>query len=144
MPNISAATSRKRRLLGNVVHSLLLFGAPIWADRMSAKGTAEMAKVQRKTVLRVASAYCTVVSTNAALVVASMPPIDLLAKERLFIYSNKVDPEARGKARDGTLESWQTWWNKPGPGRWTYHLIPSIAQWLNRKHDDVDFHLTNS
>jgi len=107
MLNISAATARKRRLLGNVVHSLLLFGTPIWADHMSAKGTVEMTKVQRKTGLRVASAHCTV-STNAVLIMVSMPPIDLLAKEHLFIYSNKDDPEAREKARDGTLESLQS------------------------------------
>ncbi|KAL4123276.1 hypothetical protein QTP88_015476 [Uroleucon formosanum] len=141
MPNISAATARKRRLLGNVVHSLLLFGVPIWADCMCAKGTAEIAKVERKTAFRLTSAYCTV-STNVALVVVSMPPIDVLAKERLFIYTNKDDQVARGKTRDGTLESWQTRCDKPGPGRWTHRLIPSIAQWLNRKLGDVDFQLT--
>lgn len=141
MPNISAAKARKRRLLANLVHSILLFGSPIWADRMSSKGTAEMSKVQRKTALRVASAYCTV-STAAALVVASMPPIDLLAKERRSIYIHKGDPDARGMAKDDTIEAWQTRWDMPGPGRWTHCLIPSIAQWLHRKHGNEDYHLT--
>lgn len=35
MPNISTAKSRKKKLLSNVVHSILLYGAPIWAQDMS-------------------------------------------------------------------------------------------------------------
>jgi hypothetical protein len=35
LPNISQAKPRKRRLLSGVVHSILLYGAPVWADRMS-------------------------------------------------------------------------------------------------------------
>ncbi|KAL4135885.1 hypothetical protein QTP88_007467 [Uroleucon formosanum] len=86
MPNISAATPSRRRLLANVVHSLLLFGAPIWANRMSSQGKSEVAKVQRKTALRVASAYRTV-SLDAALVIADMPPVDLQAEERYEKYA---------------------------------------------------------
>jgi len=129
MPNISAATAKKRRLLGNVVHSLLLFGAPIWANHMSPTGMSKMASVQRKTALRVSSAYCTV-SADAALVVASMPPIDVLAKERLFMHSNKNVPDARSKARDETIRLWQTRWDNSSKGRWTHRLIPSISLWL--------------
>lgn len=141
MPNISAATSRKRKLLGNVVHSLLLFGAPIWANRMSSSGKAKMAKVQRKTALRVSSAYCTV-SADAALVVASMPPIDILAKERLYMFSNKDDPGSTRTAKESTLRLWQTQWDESSKGRWTHRLIPSIATWANRKYGNVNFHLT--
>jgi len=93
MPNISAATTRKRRLLGNLVHSLLLFGTPIWADRMSAKGTAEMVKVQRKTALRVVSAYCTV----STLVLASMPPIDLLPKNAYTCTQTRTTQKPEGR-----------------------------------------------
>jgi len=141
MPNISAATPRKRKLLGNVVNSLLLFGAPIWANRMSATGKDKMAKVQRKTALRVCSAYCTV-SAEAALVVASMPPIDILANERLYIYDNKDDPEATRKAREASQALWQTRWDASGKGRWTHRLIPHIVPWITRKHGEVNFHLT--
>jgi len=141
MPNISAATSKKRNPLANVVHSLLLFGAPIWANRMSATGKAKMAKVQRKTALRVSSAYCTV-SADAELVVASMTPIDILAKERHFLYSNKDTPGATRTAKEVTYRLWQTQWDESSKGRWTHRLIPSIAQWMNRKHGNVSFHVT--
>jgi len=141
MPNISAATPRKRKLLGNVVNSLLLFGAPIWANRISAAGKDKMAKVQRKMALRVCSAYCTI-SAEAALVVASMPPIDILAKERLFIYANKDDPETTWKAKEGTYRLWQTRLDASCNGRWAHRLIPSIVPWITRKYGEVNFHLT--
>lgn len=81
MPNISMAKPRKRRLIGIVVQFILLYGAPNWADRMSKKGKTEMGRAQRKTALRIISAYSTV-STEAAILLADLPPIDLLAKER--------------------------------------------------------------
>jgi len=35
IPNISAAKSTKRKLLSNVVHSIMLYGAPVWAQDMN-------------------------------------------------------------------------------------------------------------
>jgi len=81
LPNISAAKPKKRRLLANVVHSIILYGSPIWAPKMSQKGKTELAKVQRRVALRVASVYCTV-SYNAIQIIADMPPIVLIAIER--------------------------------------------------------------
>jgi hypothetical protein len=144
MPNVSAATPSRRRLLGNVVHSLLLFGAPIWADRMSVKGRTEMAKVQRKTALRVTSAYRTV-SKEAALVVASMPPIDMLASERQYMFNNKHDAQAKITAIQKTLQAWQANWDAATTkGRWTHRLIPNLEPWLSRKHGETSFLITQA
>ena len=44
-----------------------------------------LSSTQRSTALRIISAYRTV-STSAVLVVASVPPIDLLAEERLGAF----------------------------------------------------------
>lgn len=141
MPNVSAASPRKRRLLGNVVHSLLLFGAPIWADRMSSKGKAEMAKVQRKTSLRVISAYCSV-SEDAVLVLSSMPPIDLLAIDRKYNFMHKVDTNARTINHQDMIVNWQARWDASTKGRWTHRLIPKIEPWFKRIHGDANFRLT--
>lgn len=35
LPNISEAKPRKRRLLAGVVYSILLYGIPIWSEKMS-------------------------------------------------------------------------------------------------------------
>jgi len=60
MPNISAAKPRRRRLLGNVVQSIMLFDALIWADLTGRTGKEALLKVQRRVTLRTISAYLTV------------------------------------------------------------------------------------
>jgi len=62
-------------------------------------------------------------------VVAGTIPIDLLAAERRTGSSN-------------TIEAWQRRWNNATTGRWTHRLIPSLAPWLQRRHGQVDFYLT--
>jgi len=81
MPNISAAKWRKRILYSNVVHSILLYGAPMWAYDMYTAGWTNMMKVQRRISLRTASAYCTV-SGDAIAVIAGVAPLDIKATER--------------------------------------------------------------
>jgi len=88
MPNISAAKSQKRKLLSNVVHSILLYGSPIWAQDMSKTGWSTLLKVQRRICLRVASAYCTV-SSDAVGVIACIAPLDLMADERRRTYEHR-------------------------------------------------------
>jgi len=98
LPNVSAAKQAKRMLMSNVVHSMLLYGALVWANKMSKKGLSELAKVQRRIALRVASAYRTT-STDAVLVITGIPPIDLQALKRKAIYDNRLRPET-GEVRE--------------------------------------------
>ena len=35
-------------------------------------------------------------------------------------------------------------WHGEQTGRWTYHLIPELATWLNRKHGEVGFYLAQA
>lgn len=76
MPNISAAKQTKIKLLSNAAHSVVLYGAPIWADEMSATGCTELFKVQRRICLGVASGYCTI-SREAVSVTTGIAPIRL-------------------------------------------------------------------
>ena len=90
MPNISGPKSSKRRILMSVTHSILLYGAEIWADALNvAKYRRRIASVQRRCALRVVCAYRTV-SEAAVLVIAGVIPIDLMAKERKAIYERKI------------------------------------------------------
>lgn len=139
LPNISAATPKRRRLLANAVHSIILYGAPIWAPRLSKKGKAELAKVQIRVALRVASAYCTV-SYNAIQIIADMPPIVLIAIERQEIFENTRKEEARKKL----IRDWQLEWDTSENGRWTHRLIPKIDPWFNRTFGEVNYRLTQA
>uniref|UniRef100_A0A2S2NGF1 Reverse transcriptase domain-containing protein n=1 Tax=Schizaphis graminum TaxID=13262 RepID=A0A2S2NGF1_SCHGA len=109
LPNVSAAKQVKRMLMSNVVHSMLLYGAPVWATKMSKKRLSELAKVQRHIALRVASAY-RITSTDAVLVITGIPRIDLQALKRKAIYDNRLRPETgegREEAESMLNRTWQ-------------------------------------
>lgn len=92
MPNLRGPGHHARKLLVAVPLSIMLYGAPIRSRRMSKAGWGILARCQRRIALRVATAYRTI-SGEALLVLAGVPPIDLLATERTAVYE--------GSLRDG-------------------------------------------
>ena len=82
MPNFGGPREAKRRLVTSVVNSKLLYAAPIWTSALNNYAILKkLFSAQRGVVMRIVSAYRTV-TTSAMLVLASVPPIDLLAEER--------------------------------------------------------------
>lgn len=145
MANVSGPRSSKRRVLMSAVHSILLYGAEVWADAMDKeKYRRRLARVQRVCALRVASAYRTV-SEPAVLVIAGVIPVALLAKERKAVYHRKAEVGKAMASRDErarTLEIWQAAWERESRGRWTASLITHVKPWFERKHGEIDFYLT--
>ena len=111
----------------------------------------------RGVVMRIVSAYRTV-STSAVLVLASVPPIDLLVEERKDTFQlrkeltclTNLQEIARAKEairKDGRrrlVEKSQTRWHGDQSGRWTYRVIPELATWLDRKHGLFGFYLAQA
>ncbi len=60
--NLRGPSEGKRKLLANIATSVLLYGAPIWADVINARQyrRTEMVSVQQKATLRCVSAYRTI------------------------------------------------------------------------------------
>ncbi|CAH1720556.1 unnamed protein product [Aphis gossypii] len=139
LPNISATKPTKRKLLSNVAHSIMLYGAPLWAEDMSVTGWVAFNKVQRRINLRVVSAYCTV-SGDAPGVIAGIAPLDLLAKERKQMYGERK--QLNPTTDVNIAAEWQNRWDGSLKGRWTHRLIPVIERWTARRHGEVNFHLT--
>ena len=82
MPNIGGPREAKRRLVASVVHSKLVYTAPVWANGLQNHAIQKrLFSAQRSAALRIVSTYRTV-SRSAALVLVSVPPIDLLVVER--------------------------------------------------------------
>ena len=140
MPNIVGPREAKRRLVASVVQSQLLYAAPVWANALKNHAIQrKLFSAQRLVALRIVSAYRTV-SKSAVLVLASVPPIDLLAEERQETSQLRkeltcadLQEIARAKVairKDGRcrfVEKWQMRWHGGQTGRWIYRLIPELA-----------------
>ena len=40
------------------------------------------------------------------------------------------------------MEEWQELWNNATKERWTNELIPELNEWVDRKHGELDYNLT--
>lgn len=137
LPNLGGAKENKRRLLGGVAMSKMLYGVSCWEKRMGETAWNKLERLQRRIAIRTASAYRSV-SYSAIAVVASMPPLRLKAKEMTRIHE---DRNAK-MAKIDTIREWQKLWEKDTNGRWTYTLIPNIEKWVNRRHGEINYYLT--
>ncbi|KAI8129373.1 Retrovirus-related Pol polyprotein from type-1 retrotransposable element R1 [Lucilia cuprina] len=153
MPNINGPKDSTRKLISSVVHSQMLYAAPIIASALKRKCViTQLLKPQRVSALRVISAYRTV-STSAALVLSGIPPIDLLILEREEIWqrlnvatsldiNTQYIKNVKEEARNNLLTKWQEQWEADESGRWTHKLIPDIESWIKRKHGRMHYYLT--
>lgn len=148
MPNIGGPRESRRRLLVSVVHSVLLYGAPVWAHTLEYVKTniEELARVQRRAAIRTICAYCTV-SRVAANVLASIPPIDMLALDRCAMFARRKEQEMGQRteaqlAPEVTLRKWQERFRNAETGRWTATLIQDVEAWYRRRHGQLEFHMT--
>uniref|UniRef100_A0ABD2W8Y3 Reverse transcriptase zinc-binding domain-containing protein n=1 Tax=Trichogramma kaykai TaxID=54128 RepID=A0ABD2W8Y3_9HYME len=141
MPIIGGPRSSRRRLYANVIDSILLYGAPIWSRGTGAQvGMRQAEAIHRQACLRVISGRPHL-SYEATYVLASIPPLALLADERSRLYQRRHE-DARAEERQETLRRWQSQWDRSTKGRWTHKLIPNIRLWIDRRHGEVDYHIT--
>lgn len=152
MPNVRGPREKKRRLIATSIMSKVMYAAPAWEKAMDkACHRARLQSVQRLVALRIVSGYRTV-STAAALVLASLPPVDLLVRESRERYDGTRGPATtqetvmtiRREARRTVLQEWQRRWQEEVTGRWTFCLIPNLDIWISRKYGEVDFYLTQA
>ena len=147
MPNIGRSKEAKRRLVVCMVNSKLLYAAPVWTSALNNHAIQETQfSAHRGLVLRIVSAYRTV-STYAVLVLASVPPIDILAEERketlqlrkeLTCLTNlpeniRAKEAIRKDGKRRLVQKWQMRWHVDQSGRTTHRLIPELVTWLDRK-----------
>ncbi|KAJ8912476.1 hypothetical protein NQ315_014576 [Exocentrus adspersus] len=140
MPNIGGPRESKRRLLSSVIHSQILYAAPVWEGIVNNKGlTQKLTSVQRTMNLRICSAYRTT-SADAVGVIAGVISIDLQIRERAATYRGIQ----KGAAKERVLAEWQERWENSRKGRWTFGIIPDIRRWINRSYGETDYFLTQA
>jgi len=150
LPNLGGPSGRVRRLYAEVVHSIALYAAPVWAAEVRAtpRICARMHQVQRRVAQRAIRGYRTI-SHAAATVLAGQPPLELLASMRQEVYyelaelrrgnqGNAPPPRAvkivRVRARQRLLAAWSTWLCRPAvaAGRVVQAVQPRLEHWLGR------------
>lgn len=108
------------------------------------KCRAMVERTQRVMAIRTCSAYRTV-STEAALVLAGLMPLDIVARERQYLYKSSGLTDAKElqrRTREHSLTRWQRRWENSAKGLWTRTLIPNIQRWIGRKHGGLDYYTT--
>ncbi|XP_060536260.1 uncharacterized protein LOC132708142 [Cylas formicarius] len=141
LPKVNGPRESTRRILCSVVTSILLYGASIWEQSVEKKVYKRiLSSVQRRVAIRVSEAYRTT-SNKALMVIARIPPINLLVKCRARI--EKDGPDAKTEAQNTVMLCWQEEWDTDdGRAEWSKKLIPNIRPWCERRHGEVDFFLT--
>ncbi|CAI6377149.1 unnamed protein product [Macrosiphum euphorbiae] len=135
MPNVGGPAQCKRSLLMSVVHSRLLYGAAVWADKVQhvAKYRNMMLQSQRCAAPRVARCYRTV-SDMAALVLAKMPPVTLQAVVRKRATALRYEGAVltAQQKEDDTIGQWKAMWDASTKAAWTKSLIPDLRRWWSQ------------
>lgn len=157
MPNLRGPGETKRQLYAKVLHSVMLYAAPVWYDRFTAYKAPQrpIRRVQRTIALRVISGYKTV-SYEAALLLARIPPFYLIAGRQKRLYERMKDLRERGDInKENIMElrhmaniilsrQWKVDISRPNiPGQRVIGAIqPCLEEWVGRSHGSMTFHLT--
>uniref|UniRef100_A0A0R3P360 Uncharacterized protein n=1 Tax=Drosophila pseudoobscura pseudoobscura TaxID=46245 RepID=A0A0R3P360_DROPS len=108
MANTGGPRQRSMQLIAGVVTSIILYGSAVWAPAMMVSTySRDCRSAYRCCALRVTCCFRTV-SEDAALVVASLVPLDLLAAER------QSGVEVASERRERTIAQWQRRWDQAG------------------------------
>ncbi|CAB0042472.1 unnamed protein product [Trichogramma brassicae] len=141
MPNSGGPRSSRRKLYAHVVDSILLYGAPVWSTAALKRSFMQQAEsAHRRACLRVIGGRPHV-AYEATYVLAGIPPLALLADERARLYGRRRE-DAKDEERLATLSKWQEAWDRSKKARWTHRLIPNIRVWIERRHGELNYHLT--
>ncbi|CAB0039557.1 unnamed protein product [Trichogramma brassicae] len=81
------------------------------------------------------------VAYGTTYVLAGIPPLALLGDERAWLYGRRRE-YAKDEERLATLSKWQEAWDRSTKARWTHRLIPNIRVWIERRHGELNYHLT--
>lgn len=155
LPNLGGPNVVCRRLYTGVVRSMALYGAPVWAESLSAQNKALLRRPQRVMAVRVIRGYRTI-SAEAACALAGTPPWDLEAQVLAEVYWRGADlqvesgrrppPELvtrwRREAQAQTLRIWRVRLETPSAGHWTVGALqPILDEWVRRRHGTMSFRL---
>lgn len=135
MPVKRGPGSYARKLIAETAFSAMLYAVPAWSSILRFQKYVDiLRKASRNILLRVCRGYCTI-STQAAEVIAGIPPIHLRAKMATEMHEGVPKLVAKRRCLDAWAHEWQA--TNVNTARWTKRLIPDLIPWVTRKHGEV-------
>lgn len=161
LPNLGGPAGRVRRLYATVLHSIALYGAPVWTEEAlaSKKIKGIMRRVHRVLAIRAIRAYRTV-SYVGATILAGFPPMELHALKNTEVYyasermRERVGQELparakayiRSQAEKRLMERWEEWLLEQGPTAGGVRVREAVqhrfSDWINREWGELSFRVT--
>lgn len=156
LPNLGGPSLTCRRLYMGIIRSMVMYGAPIWAEHLSPKNRLALARIQRVMATRAVRGYRTI-SMDAACLLAGTIPWDLDAQvladafwrcEAARAEGGCAPPEGvrirwRAEGRDRAIALWAGRLQEPRSSANLVQAIrPVFQEWLARKHGALSFRLT--
>lgn len=157
MPNLGGPGGKARKLFATVVHSVALYGAPVWSgEAISSKRIIRiLRKAQRGMAIRAIRAYRTV-SHAAATLIAGYPPLELVANMHAQVFhetwrfrlvgnnqvpSPRVIARIRREAARRFMAGWKRWMEDPSINglRVREALDNKLEAWTGREWGHVTF-----
>lgn len=134
---------------------MALYGAPVWAEALTAKNVVLLRRPQRAMAVRACRGYRTV-SCEAACVLTGALPWDLEAELSAQMYAWRAEQRVRDerlpsdvvrqlkrRARRLQVAKWHERLATPSAGLRTVEAVrPVLKAWLKRKHGSLTFRLT--
>lgn len=160
MPNIGGPGGKARKLYATVVHSVALYGAPVWFEEALASRTirASLRRVQRRIAIRTIRAYRTVSHAGATLL-AGFPPVELVARMQAEVFNNTRklqerqghlclrpgdERRIRTEAKLRLMNDWRRWLTDPSinGSRIIEAVHPRMDIWLARRWGHLTYRAT--
>lgn len=150
MKNLKGPSEKTRRLYSTVAMQVLMYGAPIWAGKLTATQKKKINAIQREINIRQIQGYISV-GADTACVLSGNPPADLIAEEYVRVANRLKRPPGtdpitqiekkclKKDERARTIDSWQTRWNEQG--NWLSQICSSVTA-INRNIYRATFHTT--
>lgn len=122
LPNLRGPHESKHRLYANMIQSIIMYGAPVWSDKLEKSKISQrlLAQVQRVTAIRTIAGYCTI-SYEVTIALVRIPPWTMTAKKYQRIYERLQDikkndtwteekeKEFKNEEHDKMMEDWMVY-----------------------------------
>ena len=154
LPNVGGPDATCRQLYVGVLRSMALYGAPVWAEFLTARNRTQLRKAQRVIAVRAIRGYRTV-SWTAATLLAGDPPWELQAEVLARVHEFRTAERSRGerpstedivrirrRADEALIRRWKLDLESPAAGLVTVEAVrPHLERWIQRNFGVLTFRL---